>query len=291
MDLKDYKLVWSEEFDGESLKDTKCGLSEDDEPRLNNDGEVTVVYSDDNDAVKVEDGKLILKTRYDEKTGVFVAPKSVNTKNTMSFMYGYLEVRARMPFVISSQVGIKAFAKGALGAEENAPYYSNMNVVYYNGLNPVMTNDVSKVYENYDENNPFYTVQSEREEPIEYATDSSERHQALGVLSPDCFHSKHVESEMGAFHTFGVLWTPEEIVFTVNGHKTARMNLTKDFGRPSGMDGFRAPHYLEFQNTFRVRGWYLGSFPTPQRVAKQCPLEIDYVRLYQKDGEGQLNVR
>jgi hypothetical protein len=68
------------------------------------------------------------------------------------------------------------------------------------------------------------------------------------------------------------------------------MTLTQDFLRPSGIDGFKKPHFLNMATNFLITEGGEGSRITPERVAEQIPFEIDYVRLYQKDGEGELNL-
>ena len=62
------------------------------------------------------------------------------------------------------------------------------------------------------------------------------------------------------------------------------------------MEGFHRPIFLIFNNYLMLEGFpSMGSkqasaSATPESVAAQVPYEIDYVRLYQKDGEGELNI-
>ncbi|MBQ9977127.1 MAG: hypothetical protein IJP21_00870 [Clostridia bacterium] len=306
--LKDYKLVWSDEFDGDSLDNTKWTISEDDVPKNNEDGSLALVYSGEKESVRVENGSLCLQNRFDEKTGLFVAPKSVNTKKTMSFKYGYLEVRAKIPFMQGTLVDLKAFAKGAIGSEKNVPYYSQMNIIQYDAWLYSITGRISKVYENYDKNSPFYKLNHYGEDmgPI----DTSSKAQIDGLLTPDSFRGSYAVDKKDEFLTCGFLWTENEVEIFVEGRKIIRINLTRDFIRESGLDGFRKPHYLEFQNSLKIervfeKVWlgfkkddeetnenedFKNVSSKAEYIARQYPFEIDYVRLYQKDGEGELNI-
>ncbi len=307
-DLKDYKLVWADEFDGDSLDTTKWSISEDDIPVNNEEGELTLIYSGEKANVRVENGSLRMLNRFDEEKELFVAPKSVNTKNTMSFKYGYVEVRAKIPFVQGTLVALKALAKGAIGSEENALYYSQMNLFEYEAWLYNVTGRILKVYENYDENNPFYMLNRYGKDMG--PTDTSSKAQIEGLLTPDSFRGSFTPDKKDDFLTYGFLWTPDEIEIFVEGRKISRINLNRDFLRESGMEGFRQPHYLEFQNTLKIERVFekvwIGFQKSEEMVnindtlkkasakaeyiAKQYPFEIDYVRLYQKEGEGELNL-
>ena len=281
-DLKDYKLVWSDEFDGDSLDGTKWKLSEIDKEKQDADGNTAVVFKDNDKLVKVKDGKLVLSAYYDEDSKLYVSHKSVQTKETMSFKYGYLEVRAKVPFTPGTTAALWAYGKDAIGCEKDAPYYSQMHIFGHKGFFSWLSNHISKVYENYDENHPFYVENMSSE-------DSSKRAQELGLNTPDSYHEQYVTEVMNEFKTYGFLWTADEVIFTVDGHIATRMKLTQDFLRPSGVEGFRKPQYLSFETNFFITEHVKGNRTTPERANKQVPFEIDYVRLYQKEGEGELN--
>ena len=284
MDLSDYKLVWSDEFDGNELDNTKWSLSGDDQTKNNVKDKLALVFEDDEKVIKVEDSSLKLKAYYDWEKNYFVAPKSVYTKNNMSYKYGYLEVRAKIPFSRGNVISMNAVAKDAIGAEKDAPYYSSMNIFNYAGFVYLITNAIIKNYENYDENNPFYQEGTDN-------TDSSFTAQRWGLNTADSFHTRYTTDVLDDFKTYGFLWTPDEVVFTVDGYTITRMSLKQDFLRPSGMEGFRQPHYLAFKRKFIINERSPECWVRPEELAKQVDFEIDYVRLYQKDGEGELNLK
>lgn len=282
-DLKDYKLVWSDEFDGDSLDATKWNLSKTDKEKKDAEGNTAVVFKDEDKLIQVKDGKLVLDTYYDENNKLYVSHKSVQTKEKMSFKYGYLEVRARIPFTSGTTAALWAYGKDAIGSDKNAPYYSRMHVFGHKGFFEWFSNNITKVYDNYDENHPFYEEGKSNE-------DDSKQAQNLGLNTPDSYHEQYVTEVMEEFKTYGFLWTPEAVIFTVNGHIVTRMKLTQDFLRPSGVEGFRKPQYLEFETNFFVNEHAKGNHITPERASEKIPFEIDYVRLYQKQGEGELNL-
>ncbi len=282
-DLKDYKLVWSDEFDGDSLDTNKWKLSKTDKEKQDADGNTALVFKDEDKLIKVEDGKLVLGAYYDEANNLYVSHKSVQTKETMSFKYGYLEVKARIPFSPGTTAALWAHAKDAIGCEKDAPYYSRMYVFGHKGFFAWLSNNITKVYDNYDENHPFY-------EEGKSAEDDSKQAQSLGLNTPDSYHQQYVTEVMEEFKTYGFLWTPDEVIFTADGHIVTRMKLTQDFLRPSGVEGFRKPHYLEFETNFFITEHVKGNRITPERAKKQIPFEIEYVRLYQKEGEGELHL-
>ena len=284
MDLRDYKLVWSDEFDGNELDNTKWSLSEDDKTKNNVKDKLALVFEDDEKVIKVEDSSLKLKAYYDWEKNYFVAPKSVYTKDNMSYKYGYLEVRAKIPFCRGTVISMNAMAKDALCSEKNAPYYSSMNIFNYSGFVYHITNAILKNYENYDENNPFYQEGTDN-------VDSSFTAQRWGLNTPDSFHSRYTTDVLDDFKTYGFLWTPDEVVFTVDGYTITKMSLKQDFLRPSGMDGFRQPHYLAFKRNFIINERSPQNWIRPEELKKHVDFEIDYVRLYQKDGEGELNLK
>lgn len=86
-----YRLVWNDEFDGEKIDYEKwSGCA--------NMGLENVTLSFDDDAVHLEDGKLIMTADViDKENRKYLSNYSVSTHDTMNYSGGYLEMRARVP--------------------------------------------------------------------------------------------------------------------------------------------------------------------------------------------------
>ena len=93
------------------------------------------------------------------------------------------------------------------------------------------------------------------------------------------------------FHVYAMEWTPESISFLVDGEcfMTVPIDEAHDFApKPlAGMAGFHDPHYVIFNNEIFTPGH--GWCPEDKRLLPSDPFpidyEIDWVRLWQKDGE------
>ena len=88
----EYKFVWGDEFDGEVLNPDKWTL------KAKMGGNERVKLSADPDTVFVKDGKLHLVAHKIED-GTYKVPISVVTQNTMNFKYGYVEIKAKVPYM------------------------------------------------------------------------------------------------------------------------------------------------------------------------------------------------
>lgn len=82
-------LVWHEEFDGDALDSSSFGF----ERSMDNSD---IAYSNDAQNVKVCNGNLVLKANRTENG--YTTAEGLSTKKTMAFKYGYLEMRARVPY-------------------------------------------------------------------------------------------------------------------------------------------------------------------------------------------------
>jgi beta-glucanase (GH16 family) len=73
------------------------------------------------------------------------------------------------------------------------------------------------------------------------------------------------------FHTYGLLWTPDELRFLVDGHETVRLDGAsyRDFG-PS------------FMVVNLAIGGNWGGAPDGS-TAFPAQMQIDYIRVYQSD--------
>lgn len=94
--LKDdeWQLVWSDEFNGEGLPDKnkwsyEVGYIRNDEKQYYTDGRI--------DNIRQEDGYLVIEARKESYKGFDYTSASINTRESASWTYGRVEVRAKLP--------------------------------------------------------------------------------------------------------------------------------------------------------------------------------------------------
>ena len=289
MDLRDYKLVWAEEFDEDSFEETKFTQQEHG-PIQDKEGNKICYFTEEERVIKVEDSKLVLNAVYDEDLKAFVVPAAVWTLNTMSFTYGYVEMKARVPYGQGSWAAFWALGRDAIKQDKTQPYFAEVDFFEVEGSSHVIMPNLHKWHYLRKGNSPAFVL------------NSSTHHDAT---ASDCWNMKapeetrfgyHRPADPEDFNIYGFLWTPETMEMYVNGELYGRYNITKDFGRASGMEPFHSPLYLIINEQLALKDNYgmciarIENAATPEGVKKLVPYEIDYIRLYQRDGEGELNV-
>ena len=288
-DLKDYKLVWADEFDGNELDPKKWRL----EAMMSGAskfGTKEPIYdlATDERVVKVEDGMLKLNVYYDEERDTFVGPVSPCTKETMSFVYGYVEMRARMPYSHGAWPSFWTQGRNALNQDKDQQYFTEIDIFEINGTMHWAASNLHKWYYDYEEGkSPFWEKGKPCNENMQTAIGNS-------LASPESRQGYYRPVDPEGFNTYGFLWTPEKMEMYINGKLNAHFDITKDYGRPSGMKPFHRPNFLILNNYLLVDSSEFARakaiHATPEDVKTQVPYEIEYIRLYQREGEGELNL-
>ena len=94
-ELEGYKLLWSDEFDGNKLDETKWNYEPHEPGWTNNELQE---YTTSTDNVFVRDGNLVIKAIKTEKDGnVHYTSGKVTGQNKTDFMYGKVVVSAKVP--------------------------------------------------------------------------------------------------------------------------------------------------------------------------------------------------
>ena len=288
-DLKDYKLVWADEFDGNEL-DPKKWCFRHIMGRAYKAGTQELIYDNATDerVVKVEDGMLKLNVYYDEEKGIYYGPESTCTEATMSFVYGYLEMRARVPYTHGSWASFWMLGRNAINQDKSLPYFGEIDIFEINGTTHLAVSNLHKWYHDYKEGGSPYW---EKGKP---SNDNFQAALGTSTAPPDSRQGGIAPDDLEGFNTYGLLWTPGKIETYINGDLLAHFDIKNDFGRPSGMSCFHQPQVIVFNNYLMVD--YANAprmkttHVTPEDVKTQIPYEIDYIRLYQREGEGELNL-
>ncbi len=287
--LDGYEYVWGDEFDGTELDMTKWDF----EARMKGTGKIEISW--DKEVIDIGDGKLKLHAvnykKPNHESTRYKVPYSVVTKYKMNFTYGYAEIRARLPFFEGAWPSFWGLNAG--GDTRNCPSYNKEK-------------DESRLY---DSEVDIFEVFGHKSKVIPnihkwYFTDRLNYGEISG--EEGCRHTmlpegdkliwdweeKNADLEKLSYeyHTYGFEWTDKEMMFYVDGTKYYTLNIVNTFDMFDDMSGFHSPIFLMFNNHVFADdlSWY-GSLVKDHSLLPFC-YYIDYIRVYQKPGVGELYI-
>ena len=253
---KTLKLVWHDEFNGDSLDSSKWKLAD----RM---WDKRVTTTTDRKNIHLENGEVVMNLYRED--GKYYSHKTLTTMDRMSFQYGYLEIYAKVPF---SQGSFPAFWLQSAKQHRTAGYMTEVDVfeVYRSGR---VEGTLHKWELDANDSSTHHCWNN----PIEYAFPKEE----WDLLSDE-------------YHLWGFGWNKDLIYLTVDGKIFATFDITdsgdfcegKGHGTLTGMGGFQDPMYINFTNwvgtKFRDPNWAPNDsteFPKTFSVA--------WIRLYQDE--------
>ena len=258
-----YTYVWGDEFEGTAIDGTLWS-------RTTSMSATSEMALDDSEQTAfLKNGYLnMLAIRYwdPKKAGIeYAAPWAVTTQETMSYKYGYVEIRAKLPFVRGAWPSFWAVSSNALGPKTAFDYYIEVDIFENFASLDTISPNIHKWY------------------------DDGEHTQWADENEKYTFSSTDINNE---FHTYGFEWTPEKMTMYIDDKPYYTYDLSVNFdGGSSGMGGFDTQLYLLFNNhLFTASSDYLP-YDGCEIYPTDVPTEyvIDYVRLYQKkDGISKL---
>lgn len=259
---KDWKLIWNDEFDGSGPLNTERWKAEHGFVR----NEEYQWYQQENayrqNGLMVLEGRLdsIPNPRYREGSRNWTQNRpyaqyssaSINTRGTFSFLYGRMEVRARIPAVIGSWPAI-----WTLGDKGEWPSNGEIDIMEY------------------------YHVQGKPHILANAAWGNDQRYQAV-------WNSKRVPYQHFTekdpywnekFHLWAMDWTEDYIRIYLDGELLNDIDLKQTVNGNIGnhQNPFHAPQYILLD--LAIGGTNGGQ---PSHEAFPMRYEIDYVRVYQK---------
>ena len=248
-EIEGYNILWSDEFDGDTLDETIWNR-ELREPGWTNNELQEYTASDDN--IFVSDGHLTLRALKTEENGsTYYTSGKVNSQNKADFQYGKVVVSAKVPEGQGLWPAIWMMP-------QDESYYGQWPKCGEIDIMEVLCNDTTTSYST-----------------IHYGEPHAEQQGTLtleeGSFSSD-FHEYSVEWEPGEmrFYTDGIL------VLTVNDWFTAEEGQDdKPYPAP-----FDQPFFV--QMNLAVGGDWPGD-PDETTDFDNAEFQIDYVRVYQKD--------
>lgn len=281
--LDGYEYVWGDEFEGTTLDRTKFAYK----PHMAGTG--SMVVSNDEDVIKVDDGRLkLFGIRYfdGQRPGTqYKVPLSVTTINNMNFTYGYAEIRARVPYQKGAWPSFWAKSADSPYQKNDVDYNIELDIFEVFGTTDTAVPNIHKWYKKYDYN----------------AIHGGGSHTDFPSELKKGFIFDNITNLSYEYHTYGMEWTEKEISMYIDGKKYMTFDITKSFDKYENMKGFKDyPVFLIFNNHFFTEdsSW----IPTQNEMNgrtepliienEELPTEyfIDYLRLYQKKGQGKIYI-
>ncbi len=263
----DRTLVWHDEFDDRSsIEKNWCFRTE----MRSSDASLNT----DEKHIDVKNGQLELHTyRTDGSDGIdYSIPQGLTTHGKMVFRRGYLEMRAKVPF-----------RHGA---------WPSFWMLTYQPLRESRLKSEIDIFEIF--SSPDTVVCNLHK----YLMDENGRSLAHCQLDGDMVSKKRYkmpnpENLNDEYHVYGMEWTDKDISFFVDDVRYTTISLTENYTKMEGledMDCYQDYHYVIFNNFVFTPGhhWCPGSYLI--KPEDPCPVDyyIDWIRLYQKDGEDVL---
>ena len=259
-----YTYVWGDEFEGSDVDFTKWSFGK------HMSGTTKMEISYDKNVIDVNDGRLKLHglRYYNPKRSEteFRVPYSVATQNKMHYLYGYVEIRCKLPFF--QGVWPSFWAKS-----------SDPNIKVEGDPNSFMAElDIFEVFGKKLVQPGIIKWYGDGKSSI------SADHMNINYWSWE--NNEKIETE---YHTYGCEWTPEHFAVSVDGEVYYTFDITKTYDGRENMSSFHEPIYLIFNNHLFPEDSHM-SVPRIEDNADLLPscYYIDYIRLYQKDGVGSL---
>lgn len=275
-----YKLVWSDEFDADEININFWKLSK--YQRLNN-------YRLP-EAISVEDGCAVITSKpmtLPDGTAGYQTGE-LEGKN-VNFAYGYFEIRAKLPKGPGNWASF--WASGKLDAKHQC--YPEIDVYETTGYASSITSSLHTWWTKGKTVRGLYAPGQEKSGHISHLSDKSLFTYHSGNYST--YNNKDNEYFGNEFHTFGCEWTPSYLRFFCDGVMYCEIDLKSVLTDPTY--GYRVTPFLSLTDggtvNFRIGNLlnspdgYKDSDETSEIPSKYY---IDYVRLYQMDSVGVLNI-
>lgn len=284
-----YKYVWGDEFDGNFLDTTKL--------TKNGHMECTpsmAVLTDNDSVFKIENGEMkmaIIPYKDDNNDVVEYATSiPVCTGDTMWWLYGYAEIKARIPLTHGAWPAwwATSYCHSKKGSSElkNWKYLSEIDFFEVFGRNTQLEPQLHKWYRNHA--GTFTEIYDEDGKQITHT-----EYKRCNRIDYKKYFFEENKNNKYQYHIFGFKWTPEEMIMSVDGEDYMTFNLNFNFDGLTDMSGFKElPIHMIFDNWAYAPGLSpLKQYPDMEiNPEEDLPIEfcVEYVRLYQRDGEGYI---
>lgn len=250
-----YSLVWSDEFEGESLDNDKwgfhlgtgcpnlCGWGNNEEQAFTNRSQ----------NLYFEEGNLIIEAKKEFITGKDYSSSRIHTDNKFEFQYGRVDIRASMPEVAGTWVALFLLNKEYTIDDPGAfwPSGGEIDIMEFLGEDPNEILGTGHYGINFPANHRFNSV-------------------FFNALDGNSFNE--------VYYVFSIVWEEDKITWLVNDVEYHNMTpaTTQANGQPY-------PFNDEFYFVFALSVG--GNLPQVNPVPVNFPayLLVDYIRVFQKN--------
>ena len=236
-----YDLVWSDEFDGTALNSANWTPETGGGGWGNNEQQT---YTSNSENLSVGGGSLLIQAK---KNGTSWTSARIKSQEKRSFQYGKIEFRAKLPTGVGPWPA--AWLLGNNISSVNWPTCGEIDVMEWRGgFNGTANGDANTV------GHAIHSANRHGSNPVEPSSRSA-------VVNPST-----------AFHTYAVVWTANNLVFSVDGVDKATLT-------PPTADAaaFQKEFFLILN--LAMGGSYVGN--TIASSVTAATYEVDYVRVYQ----------
>lgn len=258
------KLVWHDEFTDKNDFDKNWFFR----TQMNS---TDITLNTDEKHIEYRDGQLHLHTyRADGTDGIaYTLPQAITTYGKMVFRRGYLEMRARIPFRHGTwpsfwMLTYEPLMESRLRSEIDIfEIFSSPDTVVCN-LHKSLRGEDGKII-------------------ARCKLDGT-------MISERRYVFKNPETLNDEYHVYGMDWTDKELTFLIDDVPYVTLNIADNYTDKEGledMDCYQDYHFVIINNFVFTPGHHWKPEKYFIQPEDPCPVDydIDYIRLYQKDGE------
>ena len=288
-----YQLVWFDDFAGSTLNDANWTQT----PCASYANDVFYTYKEN---IKLTSGDLNLtsfkNSYYDPegdtlyKRSEYLVPGSVHTEGKMSYKYGYLEIRAKVPYKEGAWPAFWLRSSNAMGKNATAPYELEVDVFEVFGSRDTMRSNLHQHFSTKTEDT------DENGKPIIEHTDIQTTTKAISQAEAHTFaNSADLSDE---YHIYGFEWTKNRMAIYVDRELQCEWFIDAEslasYGLNSDTAGFDTTLSVIFGNnliTSETEGFSVAQMIESNEENLPMEFDIDWIRLYQKnDGLSELYI-
>ncbi|MBT8260622.1 MAG: family 16 glycosylhydrolase [Bacteroidia bacterium] len=243
---KKWKVVWSDEFEGNEIDTNKWTYDFGDWGWGNGEEQYYTINNKEN--ARLEDGKLIIVAKKDSKTGQWTSAR-LTTRGKVRFLYGKIEFRAKVPNYKGNWAGGWTLGDSYID-EISWPYCGEIDILESVG----------------------YEMDDTTGNGIAHAS----THSASGYFKLGNQPTNRIEvpNMNNKFHTYSVEWSPEKIVAFVDDKAYFSYNdKSSELSWP-----FNSPQNIILNLAI---GDNLGGYYGIDDTIHSQKMIIDYVRVYE----------